>query len=565
MIMTLRKIFCMLSCMLTVSACGGETPVPGPNEGNQGGNEGGGEGSGPAYYISYSRGSDSNPGTSPDAPWKTLDRINRGTFEPGDRILLKSGDTWNSVTVINSKFTGTAEKPIVISSYGDGAKPRLTAPTAPAGSSILTINNSDHLVVENLEVSNGTGYGLVMGINDGGTHGDIVMRNIHTADMPYVGIWFNAEHNRNVEIVSCTSERTMHLFAVSGGTNIDVTDCKAEYCHYGGYSIIGVKGGTMKNCKSLYGGQEPAPQGTCGLFLGIVDGYEVVDSEFAYQQRLGTDPDGEGIDFERNNRNVVIRNCHMHDNAGCAIMFFESGGGSEQANDHCTIENCRFENNHRNARSPRGFEIHFSHLDDNNYGVIRNNTFDLPEGVMFVSTADPSVTIEGNKLADGTPLVIAPAYTGSPAVANGGFESPALEYGKYEHRPMGGVWTFRGNSGVARYGSDFNPPPAPEGSQVLFLQGASDVTQWVSLAAGSYKLTCKASYRENSGLGQSMAFYVDGRQVSDMFSPADATAYTAYESNPFTVEEGVRMIEIRSFSEEDKTVFVDDIALVPVQ
>ena len=62
-----------------------------------------------------------------------------------------------------------------------------------------------------------------------------------------------------------------------------------------------------------------------------------------------------------------------------------------------------------------------------------------------------------------------------------------------------------------------------------------------------------------------MAFYVDGRQVSDMFSPADATAYTAYESNPFTVEEGVRMIEIRSFSEEDKTVFVDDIALVPVQ
>ena len=321
-----------------------------------------------------------------------------GHSNRGDRILLKSGDTWNSVTVIDSKFTGTAEKPIVISSYGDGAKPRLTAPTAPAGSSILTINNSDHLVVENLEVSNGTGYGLVMGINDGGTHGDIVMRNIHTADMPYVGIWFNAEHNRNVEIVSCTSERTMHLFAVSGGTNIDVTDCKAEYCHYGGYSIIGVEGGTMKNCKSLYGGQEPAPQGACGLFLGIVDGYEVVDSEFAYQQRLGARTLMGGHRFRaeqpqcRHPELPYARQCRMRHHV------FRSGGGSEQANDHLNDPELPFreQDNYRNARSPRGFEIHFSHLDDNNYGVIRNNTFDLPEGVMFVSTADPSVTIEDN-------------------------------------------------------------------------------------------------------------------------------------------------------------------------
>lgn len=100
---------------------------------------------------------------------------------------------------------------------------------------------------------------------------------------------------------------------------------------------------------------------------------------------------------------------------------------------------------------------------------------------------------------------------------------------------------------------------------MLFLQGASDVTQWVSLAAGTYRMTCKASYRESSGLGQSMAFYVDGKQVSDVFSPADATAYEVCESAPFVVEEGIRMIEIRSFSKEDKTAFVDAVTLVPVQ
>ena len=129
--MVFRKIFCMFGCMLGVAACAGKLSGT-ESGGNQGGSGEDGY-DGPAYYISSSSGSDSNAGTSPDAPWKTLDRINDATFKPGDRILLKSGDTWNGVTVIDSKFTGTAEEPIVISSYGDGARPRLTAPAAPAG------------------------------------------------------------------------------------------------------------------------------------------------------------------------------------------------------------------------------------------------------------------------------------------------------------------------------------------------------------------------------------------------------------------------------------------------
>jgi len=82
--------------------------------------------SGPPYYISSSQGDDSNAGTSPVAPWKSLDRIylksvSKSPFRPGDAILLKAGDTWYGN--IYEPNPGTAAAPIVIGSYGHGAKP----------------------------------------------------------------------------------------------------------------------------------------------------------------------------------------------------------------------------------------------------------------------------------------------------------------------------------------------------------------------------------------------------------------------------------------------------------
>ncbi len=78
------------------------------------------------YYISSSQGSNANSGLTPQSPWQTLDRIflksySSLPFAPGDQILLKRGDTWDGQ--IRLKATGTAAKPIVLGSYGDGPKP----------------------------------------------------------------------------------------------------------------------------------------------------------------------------------------------------------------------------------------------------------------------------------------------------------------------------------------------------------------------------------------------------------------------------------------------------------
>ena len=72
------------------------------------------------YYIS-SNGNDANNGTSITTPWKTIAKINKSTFLPGDFILFRRGDSWREQLIIPS--SGVAGKPITFSTYGNGAKP----------------------------------------------------------------------------------------------------------------------------------------------------------------------------------------------------------------------------------------------------------------------------------------------------------------------------------------------------------------------------------------------------------------------------------------------------------
>jgi hypothetical protein len=72
------------------------------------------------YYISSS-GNNVNNGTSISTPWKTVDKIYAGSFQPGDSILLKRGDVFEGQ--IMATLYGSTISPIVIASYGTGEKP----------------------------------------------------------------------------------------------------------------------------------------------------------------------------------------------------------------------------------------------------------------------------------------------------------------------------------------------------------------------------------------------------------------------------------------------------------
>ena len=74
------------------------------------------------YYVS-NIGSDANSGLTTTLAWKSLAKVNATTFNAGDQILLKRGDTWRETLTINQ--SGTDAQRIVISNYGTGNKPRI--------------------------------------------------------------------------------------------------------------------------------------------------------------------------------------------------------------------------------------------------------------------------------------------------------------------------------------------------------------------------------------------------------------------------------------------------------
>ncbi|HET6293895.1 MAG TPA: right-handed parallel beta-helix repeat-containing protein [Kribbella sp.] len=79
------------------------------------------------YYVSSSGGSDTNDGRSPTTAWKSFAKLNASTFKPGDKILLKGGDTWTGTT-LQPRGSGAPGAPITLGKYGDATlRPILNA------------------------------------------------------------------------------------------------------------------------------------------------------------------------------------------------------------------------------------------------------------------------------------------------------------------------------------------------------------------------------------------------------------------------------------------------------
>jgi len=71
------------------------------------------------YFVNAINGNDKNNGLAESTPWKSISRVNKQNFLPGDQLLFHKGDTWENVSIKikTSNFR--------ISAYGTGQKPRL--------------------------------------------------------------------------------------------------------------------------------------------------------------------------------------------------------------------------------------------------------------------------------------------------------------------------------------------------------------------------------------------------------------------------------------------------------
>lgn len=137
-------------------------------------------GSGTTYYVDSVAGDDGGTGTSPATAWRSFAKANATTFQPGDRLLLKAGSTWNAegsavageaygytawsggvptdvsghdaTALLAPRGSGTAAAPIVLSSYGDGAAPELNG--RGVVNDVVQLTGQQHWFISNIEVTN---------------------------------------------------------------------------------------------------------------------------------------------------------------------------------------------------------------------------------------------------------------------------------------------------------------------------------------------------------------------------------------------------------------------------
>ena len=74
-----------------------------------------------AFHVDCVAGDDGRSGLSVGEAWRSLGRLSGLVLEAGDRVLLRRGCEW--VGPLRVPWSGSAEWPVVVGAYGEGARP----------------------------------------------------------------------------------------------------------------------------------------------------------------------------------------------------------------------------------------------------------------------------------------------------------------------------------------------------------------------------------------------------------------------------------------------------------
>ena len=139
-----------------------------------------------SYYVDSAGGNDNNSGTSTGSAWQSLTKVSATTFVPGDQILLKCGSAWAGQQLY-PKGSGSSGSPIVINSYGTGAKPLTNCNGAFLDA--VYLYNQAYWEINNLEITNTAaapmvgGHGVYVKAVDAGTVNHIYLKNLTIHDV----------------------------------------------------------------------------------------------------------------------------------------------------------------------------------------------------------------------------------------------------------------------------------------------------------------------------------------------------------------------------------------------
>ncbi len=179
------------------------------------------------YFVDCSSGSDGAAGTSATDPWRSLAKLTGKTFSPGDAILLKRGT--RCAGQLWPRGSGEEGRPIRVGAYGNGPLPVIEAGRNDAAIKLL---NQEHWVIEAVETTGGSPYGVFIGGTQGEWHG-FVLKSLVIHDV-------TGEPKSKITglvVVTASSDARISDLLIDGITAYNTTQ-------WGG---IVVKGGSRQN------------------------------------------------------------------------------------------------------------------------------------------------------------------------------------------------------------------------------------------------------------------------------------------------------------------------------
>lgn len=328
----------------------GTATVPGSGEPLTGGN---------VYFVSTAAGNDSNSGLTTASPWKTIDRVNAQTLQPGDQVAFRGGETYPGNLLVSN--AGSSSGRIVYCAYGSG-RPTISA---GSGKAIYGLNTPyvDVRDIIALGASGNATHGihfecnLAGNVKLAGPH----IENCKATDFGWNGIYVqgtngssgfddakisyayveNCTHN----MVTNTGSAGIYVRAspaygtgVRAHTNAVVEYCTVKNCpgtagsaNWTGSGILlsQVNGGTIRFCDTSLCGALGTFAGGGPVGAWTSDSTAIIIERNVSHENKGSvshNQDGCGFDLDGGSVNCIVRYNLSYGNDGAGILIYAYGG-----------------------------------------------------------------------------------------------------------------------------------------------------------------------------------------------------------------------------------------------
>lgn len=305
------------------------------------------------WYVSPN-GNDNNSGLSPSAAWKTISKVNKKAFAPGDTIFFEGGGTFSGT--LSPSRSGSATAPITYDSYGTGR-----ATISSGSNNGLTGSNVSGIAVRNLNfIGSGPWSNTADGVFFSGANKTYIrLDRLTVSGYGGRGVYFKAGNSggfSDVQITNVTSNNNIFTGIEIGGVyqpgsisrynnrNFYIARClvfdnygKATFNNHSGDGILAwdIDGITIERCVAHHNGRDNSH---CGGPIGIwvwQATNAVIQFNESYSNLDGSGCDGGGFDLDGGTTSSVMQYNYSHDNDGAGYLVYKFSGAAPLKN--CTV------------------------------------------------------------------------------------------------------------------------------------------------------------------------------------------------------------------------------------